>query len=104
MSQLKAIISYSDARLTTEERNLLSIAYKNITGNHRNSWRTIDILEKQETLTGHATKGKLLLLRRQRERIERDLANTCKDLLNLLDKQLVPAASVGEEKVFYHKM
>ncbi|TFY82411.1 hypothetical protein EWM64_g1598 [Hericium alpestre] len=50
VAQLKAIITYSDAQLTVEERNLLSIAYKNITGTHRNSWRTLELLEKHESV------------------------------------------------------
>ena len=45
INQLKSVISYSDARLTMEERNLLSIAYKHVTGTLRTSWRTVEGLE-----------------------------------------------------------
>ncbi|KAI0062859.1 14-3-3 protein [Artomyces pyxidatus] len=104
ISQLKSIITYSDARLSTEERNLLSIAYKNATSTLRNSWRTIETLEKQETDNGRATRREQVLLRREREKIEQELANVCQDLLKLLQTHLVPAADPGEEKVFYCKM
>ncbi|KAF8468126.1 14-3-3-like protein [Russula ochroleuca] len=79
IKQLKSMIFYSDARLGMEEQNLLSIAYKHITGTLRTSWRTC-------------------------EKIELELADACKDLLDLLNRYLVPAAEAGEERVFYLKM
>ncbi|KAI9432478.1 14-3-3 domain-containing protein [Lactarius indigo] len=104
IKQLKSVISYSDARLTMEERNLLSIAYKHVTGTLRTSWRTVEGIEKQEAASGTAMPRELALIRRQREKIELELADACQDLLDLLDKYLVPAAEAGEERVFYHKM
>ena len=104
IKQLKSVISYSDARLTMEERNLLSIAYKHVTGTLRTSWRTVENVEKQEAASGSATPREIILIRRQREKIELELADACQDLLNLLDRYLVPAAEEGEERVFYHKM
>ena len=95
---------YSDARLGMEERNLLSIAYKHITGTLRTSWRTVEGIEKVETSNGRATLREQALIRRQREKIELELADACKDLLDLLDRHLVPAAEAGEERVFYLKM
>ncbi|KAI0299113.1 14-3-3 protein [Multifurca ochricompacta] len=104
IKQLKSIISYSDAHLTMEERNLLSIAYKHITGILRTSWRTVEGIEKQERSSGRATPREQALIRRQREKIELELADACQDLLDLLDRHLVPAAEAGEERVFYYKM
>ena len=104
IKQLKSLISYSDARLTMEERNLLSIAYKHVTGTLRTSWRTVEGIEKQEAASGCAMPRELVLIRRQREKIELELADACQDLLDLLDRHLVPAAEAGEERVFYHKM
>jgi hypothetical protein len=87
-----------------EERNLLSIAYKHVTGTLRTSWRTVEGIEKQEAANGRATLREQALIRRQREKIELELADACKDLLELLDRHLVPAAEAGEERVFYLKM
>ena len=87
-----------------EERNLLSIAYKHVTGTLRTSWRTVEGIEKQETANGRASLREQALIRRQREKIELELADACKDLLDLLDRYLVPAAEAGEERVFYLKM
>lgn len=87
-----------------EERNLLSIAYKHVTGTLRTSWRTVEGIEKQETANHRATLREQALIRRQREKIELELADACRDLLVLLDRHLVPAAEAGEERVFYLKM
>jgi len=102
VTQLKSIISCTDAQLAVEERNLLSIAYKNITASYRTSWRNIDNLQRKESR--HASWQQLLLMRRQKERIEHDLVETCKDVVQLLERFLIPAANPGEEKVFYCKM
>jgi 14-3-3 protein epsilon len=90
-----------NGRLTIDERSLLSVAYKNITNTLRCSWRTMDAIEKAEAQSEPAH---LRLVQRQRERIELELAEICSELMNLLDKRLVPAAKAGEETVFYLKM
>ena len=38
------------------------------------------------------------------EKIESELAKICKDILNVLDRHLIPNAASDESKVFYHKM
>ncbi|KAJ3869662.1 MAG: 14-3-3 domain-containing protein [Lentinula lateritia] len=106
ISQIKTIATQFDGRLTNDERNLLSIAYKNKTNTLRNSWRIVDTLEKMQasrTAPGTSTR-QLTLIRQQRKKIERELANVCKDIVKLLEKQLLPAARQGEERVFYSKM
>jgi len=40
VENMKCVAS-SDQELTVEERNLLSVAYKNIIGAHRASWRIV---------------------------------------------------------------
>ncbi|KAH9976028.1 14-3-3 domain-containing protein [Lactifluus volemus] len=104
IKQLKSIISYSDGHLTMEERNLLSIAYKHVMGTLLTSWRNIEGIEKQETVNGCVTQRKQALIRHQREKIENELADACRDLLNLLDRSLVPVVEPGEERVFNYKM
>ena len=36
--------------------------------------------------------------------VETELKLICCDILDVLDKQLIPAASTGKSKVFYYKM
>eukprot|EP01115_Flamella_aegyptia_P014713 TRINITY_DN853_c0_g1_i1.p1 TRINITY_DN853_c0_g1~~TRINITY_DN853_c0_g1_i1.p1 ORF type:complete len:186 (-),score=86.92 TRINITY_DN853_c0_g1_i1:173-730(-) len=43
-------------------------------------------------------------IKEYRAKIELELSNICNDILNVLDKHLIPTANTGESKVFYHKM
>jgi 14-3-3 protein epsilon len=105
---IKTIIDNYGAQLTIDERNLLSMAYKNITNNLRSSWRVIDNLLKVQLprtdKPGRSSAGHLSLLRGQRQKIEQELTDVCKDIVALVDRQLQPAAKSGEESVFYSKM
>eukprot|EP00898_Chlorokybus_atmophyticus_P004355 jgi/Chlat1/4920/Chrsp31S04837 len=88
--------------LTVEERNLLSVAYKNVIGARRASWRIISSIEQKEDSRGnhdHVTK-----IKNYRAVIEKELESICHSILNLLDTHLIPSSSSGESKVFYLKM
>jgi len=87
--------------LSIEERNLLSVAYKNTVGSRRTAWRALSSIEQKEESKG----GKNLnLIRDYKKKIEEELTNFCNDIINLLDKSLVPAANNSESKVFFLKM
>ena len=47
VASMKAVASL-DVELTVEERNLLSVAYKNVIGARRASWRIISSIEQKE--------------------------------------------------------
>lgn len=85
-----------------DERNLLSVAYKNVVGTRRASWRIISSIEQKEESKG--SEKHVGVIRTYRQKIEKELADTCDDVLNVLDKILIPKAESGESKVFYHKM
>jgi 14-3-3 protein epsilon len=106
VTEIKKIIFAHNARLTIEERSLLSIAYKNLTNNLRNSWRTVSALEGQikKRIRSPQREREERLVRLQREKIESDLLDTCNDIVDLLDRYLLLAATPGEEAVFYSKM
>jgi len=92
-----------DVEQTTEERNLLSVAYKNVIGAKRASWRIISSLEKKEEERKQDEK-KLVMIRAYREQVEKELGDTCNDILNILDENLIPNTGTQDGKVFYHKM
>ncbi|UJR37111.1 hypothetical protein I4U23_029815 [Adineta vaga] len=91
-----------DQELTVEERNLLSVAYKNLIGARRASWRIITNIESKEE--SKAETSKLAMTKKYRSQVEKELRDICQDILDLLDKHLLPNATSGESKVFYLKM
>jgi 14-3-3 protein beta/theta/zeta len=86
--------------LGNEERNLLSVAYKNVVGARRSSWRVISSIEQKT----EGNERKQSMAKEYREKVEKELDEICQDVLNLLEKHLVPKASNAESKVFYLKM
>ncbi|XP_072311673.1 tyrosine 3-monooxygenase/tryptophan 5-monooxygenase activation protein, epsilon polypeptide 1 isoform X2 [Eucyclogobius newberryi] len=88
--------------LTVEERNLLSVAYKNVIGARRASWRIISSIEQREDIK--AAEGKMKMIKEYRQMVENELKEICNDILAALDNHLLPAAERGESKVFYCKM
>lgn len=95
-------VASSDQELTVEERNLLSVAYKNVIGARRASWRIVSSIEQKEESKGN--EAQVSMIKGYREKIEAELAKICEDILQVLDKHLIPSAATGESKVFYHKM
>ena len=88
--------------LTVDERNLLSVAYKNVVGTRRASWRIISSIEQKEESKG--SDKHVGTIRDYRFKIESELEKVCQDVLDVLDEALIPNAATGESKVFYHKM
>ncbi|KAL9858672.1 putative 14-3-3 protein [Arabidopsis thaliana] len=88
--------------LTVEERNLLSVAYKNVIGARRASWRIISSIEQKEESRGND--DHVTTIRDYRSKIESELSKICDGILKLLDTRLVPASANGDSKVFYLKM
>uniref|UniRef100_A0AAV2LX27 14-3-3 domain-containing protein n=1 Tax=Knipowitschia caucasica TaxID=637954 RepID=A0AAV2LX27_KNICA len=86
--------------LSNEERNLLSVAYKNVVGARRSSWRVISSIEQKT----EGNDKKQQMAKEYREKIESELKEICHDVLNLLDSYLIKNASSAESKVFYLKM
>ncbi|RYO78967.1 hypothetical protein DL766_008845 [Monosporascus sp. MC13-8B] len=95
-------VASEDRDLTVEERNLLSVAYKNVIGARRASWRIVTSIEQKEESKGNSSQ--VGLIKEYRQKIEAELAKICDDILDVLDKHLIPSAKSGESKVFYHKM
>lgn len=53
-------VASMDVELTVEERNLLSVAYKNVIGARRASWRIISSIEQKEENKGAEDKVELI--------------------------------------------
>jgi len=93
-------VTETGIELSNEERNLLSVAYKNVVGARRSSWRVISSIEQKT----EGSERKQQMAKEYREKVEKELRDICNDVLALLDKFLIAKASNAESKVFYLKM
>jgi len=95
-------VGKSGEDLTVEERNLLSVAYKNAVGSRRAAWRIITSVEQKEK--GKGNEDNAAFAREYCGKVEKELQKICDTILELLDKKLIPKTPSGESKVFYVKM
>jgi len=100
--KLAASSQKETGELTVEERNLLSVAYKNAVGSRRASWRIVSSVEQKETSKGNTENAKLA--QEYRTKVEVELNSICNEILDLLDKHLIQDNTPGEGKVFFYKM
>ncbi|KAK9718930.1 14-3-3 protein [Popillia japonica] len=100
MASAMKSVTETGVELSNEERNLLSVAYKNVVGARRSSWRVISSIEQKT----EGSERKQQMAKEYREKVEKELREICYDVLGLLDKYLIPKASNAESKVFYLKM
>ncbi|KAL2321119.1 hypothetical protein Fmac_030088 [Flemingia macrophylla] len=89
-------------RSDVEERNLLSVAYKNVIESIRAAWRIVSSIEQKEE--GRKNEEHMSLVKEYRSKVEKELSQVCASILNLLDSHLVPSVAASESKVFYLKM
>jgi len=84
--------------LTVEERNLLSVAYKNVIGSRRASWRVVTSIEQK------GDPDRMEIIKDYKAKIEEELVSTCNDILGIIEESLIPHSTSEEAKVFYYKM
>ncbi|KAL2531312.1 14-3-3-like protein GF14 kappa [Abeliophyllum distichum] len=98
----KLVVSSAGAELTVEERNLLSVAYKNVIGSLRAAWRIVSSIEQKEE--GRKNDDHVPLVKDYRSKVENELSDICAGILKSLNDYLIPSAASSESKVFYLKM
>merc|ERR1719411_2615997 len=106
MKKLVELKCDKNETLQVEERNLLSVAYKNVVGNMRAAWRNLATPSEDEEFKEFT--------KRYVEVVGAEVGKVCKEVLALLDKlvKVVKDATVPEDKVkelkeaevFYLKM
>jgi len=100
----KDMVEYMDricdmgTELSLEERNLLSVAYKNHVGARRSAWRALTTLELKVSGKNVAT------IKEYRSAIEVEFEEACNNMLTNLTDKLIPVAADAESRVFYLKL
>ena len=126
VEEMKKVAQLVDEKeLSVEERNLLSVAYKNVVGwlthgsnpaysgscvSHPSVWhrarraslRIIGSIEAKEMSKND--ESKTALIRAYKTKVEGELKAICEDILGLLDTSLISSSLLPEPKVFYEKM
>jgi len=102
MAEFMKLVANKPEELTVEERNLLSVAYKNAVGSRRAAWRIITSVETKETSKGNAEQAGYA--KEYCTSVESELRDICDTILSLLNDRLVPNSTSGESTVFYLKM
>jgi hypothetical protein len=97
VKKLVELKSEKEEDLDVDERNLLSVAYKNVVGSKRASWRT---------LSGGFDDADEELLTKYKSLVEDELEEICQEVLDLLTKHLCKnvEGNGDETEVFYLKM
>ena len=80
---------------------MLSVAYKNVIGARRASWRIVSSIEQKEESKGSDNLAKIT---DYKKKIETELNEICNDILKVLDDHLIKNSKTEESKVFYLKM
>ncbi len=88
--------------LSLDERNILSVAFKNIIGTRRAAWRVLSSIQKKENNKGNAEN--VTKVKTYKTTIEKEMTDICEDILELLTDILIPNAKEGEGKVYFFKM
>jgi len=97
LKKLVLMKSKSSEPLTVDERNLLSVAFKNVVGGKRQSWRAL----AQGDFPGMDDD----IMKKYRGLVEKELEDVCRDVISLLEKLLeIPDEENVENRVFYLKM
>ncbi|XP_053389298.1 14-3-3 protein zeta-like [Mercenaria mercenaria] len=91
----------SDEELSTEERNLLSVAYKNVVGARRSTWRMMSMIEAKEK---DPSSEKSVYTQKYKKVVEAELDKICLEVLDLLENHLITKAKKPESEVFFLKM
>lgn len=128
VDHMKAV-AQQPQELTVEERNLLSVAYKNVIGSRRASWRVVSSIEqkgihlhificmqlsfyaysyvflpKTYSLWLIGDNDKIVAIQTYKRKIESELEDICSDILEIIKNELIPNSESEEGKVFYYKM
>jgi 14-3-3 protein epsilon len=98
MIEFLQVLKTKTSDLTIDERNLVSVAYKNEVTTRRSAWRAISTIAsnaKYEQYSG--------VLKKYNDQIVGEMEKICSDICNLINV-FNKNADEAESKVFFHKM
>lgn len=101
LDYMEQIIKNKNGDLSEEERNLVSVASKNIVSSKRTAWRSIYGIEVREKSNNSKYQH---LVSDLKNKLEKELMQSCEKMLYFIDNYLLKNSSSPESKVFYLKL
>lgn len=96
---LKPVIADKGPALSQDERNLLSVAFKNLVSQQRTAIRTISAIEQNPKYTKFAAP-----MGDYKRRIEEELYRNCDDIIATIRSSVLSNSSDDESRAFFLKM
>ena len=96
---LNLLCSQKQTDFTTEERNLLSVGYKNYIGTKRTALRTLAVILNNPKYTKYKDG-----LTSYKNKVEDELYSNCMNIVNSVKEHCVGKAETEETKAFFSKM
>ena len=96
---LKPVIKEKGASLSTDERNLLSVAFKNLVSQQRTAIRTISAIEQNQKYVKFAGG-----MGEYKKKIEEELYRNCDEIIALIRADVLGKAADDESRAFFLKM
>ena len=88
-------------KLEKEECDIISTGFKNMISEKRSSWFTLQSMERKEK---KKKKNTIKEIKEIKNHIENEIRETCKELQDLVDKELLPKNEEDEVLVFLYKL
>jgi hypothetical protein len=96
---LKPVLDQKGGDVTSDERNLLSVAFKNLISSKRTAWRTIAAIEQNPKYQKFGDS-----LAAYKKKIEEGLYRDCENVISIIQTKVLSKASEVEAKAFFVKM
>ena len=96
---LSKVLDTKGAEVSSDERNLLSVAFKNLISSKRAACRTIAAIEQNPKYSKYAA-----ALSGYKQNIEDKLTADCKSIIALINNKVLSKSCEGEAKALFVKM
>jgi 14-3-3 protein epsilon len=96
---LSKVLDVKGADVTSDERNLLSVAFKNLISSKRAACRTIAAIEQNPKYAKFSD-----ALARYKNEIEEKLTGDCQKVVDMINQKVLSKSCDGESKAFFVKM
>ena len=96
---LRPILADKGGDFSVEERNLLSVGFKNLIGGKRTAIRTISAIEQNPKYSKFSD-----ALGQYKKKIEGELGKDCQDIINMIKNDGMKSLKESEGKAFFLKM